>query len=209
MDTWRACKASGHPVVDEYGRATGTKHAYNTVYNWSRKYDELLKAAAKSGKAKITQTRKGYFRKNKLVLHFDKRFSKALKTARKKGWKLTSKVAFALAQRVFAKVDAQRHAPGLVWPKVRRTGEPWQPRLQWVRRWLAVRAWRPRVATKKKKCTSQADCAMMQKFVDKVRFLCLKKPLENQGARIPDPHLHYGYFKPSARYNRDQVGFSS
>ena len=56
VDTWKACREAGHPPVDNEGRATGTKHPYNTVYNWSRRYDDLLKQAAKQGKAKITKS---------------------------------------------------------------------------------------------------------------------------------------------------------
>ena len=150
-------------------------------------------------------TRKGYFRKNKLILHFDKRFSKALKQCRKKGWKLTSKVAFALALRVFKRVDAQKDEHGLQWPRVRRTNLPWVPKLQWVRSWLNIRGWKPRVPTKKKTSSPEADCAMMQKWRDKLRHLLRKQPPSNEHMQMPEPHLQFGFYKVNARYNRDQV----
>ena len=80
----------GHPVRDEDGRACGTRFSYNSVYTWSQKLGELRHAAAKENKTRISKTRKGWFRNNKLVMHFHKRLVKAMRKARKNARKVTT-----------------------------------------------------------------------------------------------------------------------
>ena len=90
VETFQAVRELDHPVRDEDGRACGTRFSYNRVYTWSQKLGELRHAAAKENKTRISKTRKGWFRKNKLVMHFHKRLVKAMRKARKNARKVTT-----------------------------------------------------------------------------------------------------------------------
>lgn len=155
----------------------------------------------KENKTKFSTRRKGWMRNNKLVMHLTKRLSKALRAMRKQGRKVTTRAAFACAQKIYQRIDGQKQH--LTWPVVRRTGEMWAPKWRWVQAWFDAAGRRPRRPTKKRRATAADDSAAMQKFCDFLRFSVQQRPPCQEA---PPPHLVWGYYDPRRRYNRDQIG---
>ncbi|CAJ1398175.1 unnamed protein product [Effrenium voratum] len=204
VDTWRACKLSGTPPKDKKGNATGTQYSYNTVYGWSRNYDKLVEQAAKGTATKLARTRRGWFRQNPLVQEFDQHLCRALKKHRKAGRPANSVTVLAMAESIYDKVDKTREGRNLQWPRNRRGGEVWRPKMTWVKSWLQVRGWKPRKPTKKRGSTPAQDSALMQRWLDKLRHMAQKQPSCGDNTWSDA----WGFFSPGERFNRDQVGFS-
>ena len=90
-----------------------------------------------------------------------------------------------------------------------RTGKVWEPTFRWVQLWFSLRSWRPRRPSKKRGATAADDCAIMQKYVDSVRYVLQQPPLkpsDDTVVREMDPS--WGYYMPEHRYNRDQIRFA-
>ncbi|CAE7947454.1 unnamed protein product [Symbiodinium sp. KB8] len=169
-----ATKEMGHPVVDDFNRACGTPFSYNSVYGWKKKRAELEKMAAKETRSKLSKQKKGWFRNNELVKKFNHRYQKTLRKTRRNARNLTTKVALAIAFRVYDRLE--RKHPNMQFPVVRKTGQRWKPSGRWVRGWFLARGWKPRKATKKRGTTPAADSAAMQRFLDKLRFMLQQRP---------------------------------